>query len=157
MLQSFYRDYSKAILILFYRIWVHTISASKLKICINQCQTKGNLFVSSAASIEPIRALLLDTTRGLKAPQTLAALATTFAAPQNNSLEQFFFQQYSITFSQKGVGTIRKLEIQRELIGKHNMLSSVRTRCHINIYITYDVYNIYELLNSGQRKRNINV
>ena len=49
--------------------------------------TKGNLFVSSAASIEPRRALLLGTTRGLKAPQTLAALAATFAAPQNNSLE----------------------------------------------------------------------
>ena len=49
--------------------------------------TKGNLFVSSAASIEPIRALLLGTTRGLKAPQTLAALAATFTAPQNNSLE----------------------------------------------------------------------
>ena len=44
--------------------------------------TKGNLFVSSASSIEPIRALFLDTTRGLTATQTLAALTTTSTAPQ---------------------------------------------------------------------------
>ena len=44
--------------------------------------TKGNLFVSSASSIEPIRALFLDTTRGLTATQTLAALTTTPTAPQ---------------------------------------------------------------------------
>ena len=44
--------------------------------------TKGNLFVSSTSSIEPIRALFLDTTRGLTATQTLAALTTTSTAPQ---------------------------------------------------------------------------
>ena len=44
--------------------------------------TKGNLFVSSASSIEPIRALFLDTTRSLTATQTLAALTTTSTAPQ---------------------------------------------------------------------------
>ena len=44
--------------------------------------TKGNLFVSSASSTEPIRALFLDTTRGLTATQTLAALTTTSTAPK---------------------------------------------------------------------------
>ena len=44
--------------------------------------TKGNLFVSSASSIEPITALFLDTTRSLTATQTLAALTTTSTAPQ---------------------------------------------------------------------------
>ena len=48
--------------------------------------TKGNLFVSSASSIDRTRDLLLDTTRGLKTPQT-AALTTTFTAPENNFLE----------------------------------------------------------------------
>ena len=48
--------------------------------------TKGNLFVSSASSIDPTRDLFLDTTRGLKTPQT-AALTTTFTAPENNFLE----------------------------------------------------------------------
>ena len=33
--------------------------------------TKRNLFLSSVSSIEPIRTLFLDTTRGVKAPQTL--------------------------------------------------------------------------------------
>ena len=46
--------------------------------------TKGNLFVRSALLIEPTRALFLDTTRGVTAPQTLAALTTTSTAPQNN-------------------------------------------------------------------------
>ena len=48
-----------------------------------ESMTKGNLFISSASSIEPIRALFLDTTRGLTTPQTLAALTTTSIASQN--------------------------------------------------------------------------
>ena len=46
--------------------------------------TKGNLFVSSASSLEPIRTLFLDTKRGITAPQTLTALTTKSTAPQNN-------------------------------------------------------------------------
>ena len=53
--------------------------------------TKGYLFVSSTLSLEPIRALFLETTRGLRAPQTLATLTTTSTAPQNNFLEQVLF------------------------------------------------------------------
>ena len=49
--------------------------------------TKGNLFLSSVSSIEPIRALFLDATRGLAALQTLAALRTTSTAPKNIFLE----------------------------------------------------------------------
>ena len=49
-----------------------------------ESMTKGNLFISSASSIEPIRALFLDITRGLTIPQTLAALTTTSIACQNN-------------------------------------------------------------------------
>ena len=49
-----------------------------------ESMTKGNLFISSASSIEPITALFLDTTRGLTTPQTLAALTTTSIASQNN-------------------------------------------------------------------------
>ena len=48
--------------------------------------TKGNLFVNSASSIEPIWALFLDTTRDLATPQT-TALTTSSTAHQNNFLE----------------------------------------------------------------------
>ena len=37
----------------------------------------------SALSIEPIRALFLETTRGLTAPYTSAALTTAYTTPQN--------------------------------------------------------------------------
>ena len=49
--------------------------------------TKENAFVSSASSIEPIKALFLDTNRSFTIPQTLAGLTTTFTAAQNNFLE----------------------------------------------------------------------
>ena len=47
---------------------------------------KGHLFLTSVSSTEPMRALFLDTTRGLTAPET-AALTNTSTAPQNNFLE----------------------------------------------------------------------
>ena len=44
-------------------------------------------YISSVSSIEPIRALFLDTTRGLTASQTLPTLTTTSTATQNIILE----------------------------------------------------------------------
>ena len=77
-----------------------------------ESMAKGNLFVSSASSIEPIRALFLDTTRGLTTPQTLAALTTTSMAPQNNFFRIVHVCQSIVlyTIPQRSVDTIGKLK-----------------------------------------------
>lgn len=50
-----------------------------------------NLYSSTALAMEPARALLLDTNRGLTVPQTSAVWTTTATAAQNNFLEQSSF------------------------------------------------------------------